>query len=101
MKPQTPVAVALLSMAPHAVMGASSPIDRHAVVSRHDVVLTAFDERGLATGGPFPYFPANGGLLHAVAMMAAGWDGAPKVPAPGFPQDGSWTVRYEGLSPAP
>lgn len=60
-----------------------------------------FDERGLATGGPFPYFPSNGALLYGVAMMAAGWDGAPKVNAPGFPQDGSWTVRWEGLSPAP
>jgi hypothetical protein len=60
-----------------------------------------FDARGLATGGPFPYFPSNGGLLYAVALMAAGWDGAPDgVPAPGFPQDGTWTVRYEGLSPA-
>ncbi|MBS1726186.1 MAG: hypothetical protein JST51_05645 [Armatimonadetes bacterium] len=59
-----------------------------------------FDERGLATGGPFPYFPSNGGLLYAVALMAKGWDGAPSRPAPGFPADGSWTVRYEGLSPA-
>jgi hypothetical protein len=59
-----------------------------------------FDERGLATGGPFPYFPSNGGLLYAVAMMAAGWDGAPKGHAPGFPAD-KWKVRWEGLSPAP
>ena len=60
-----------------------------------------FDERGLATGGPFPYFPSNGGLLYAVAMMAAGWDGAPKGNAPGFPGDGRWSVRWENLSPAP
>ena len=60
-----------------------------------------FDERGLAAGGPFPYFPANGGLLYAVAMMAAGWDGAPNRNAPGFPDDGTWTVRWEGLKPAP
>jgi hypothetical protein len=59
-----------------------------------------FDARGLATGGPFPYFPANGGLLYAVALMAAGWDGAPEKHAPGFPDDGSWTVRWEGLSKA-
>jgi hypothetical protein len=57
-----------------------------------------FDARGLCTGGPFPYFPANGGLLYAVALMAAGWDGAPKHNAPGFPGDGQWTVRWEGLS---
>jgi hypothetical protein len=60
-----------------------------------------FDERGLATGGPFPYFPSNGGLLYAVGMMAMRWDGAPKKNAPGFPSDGQWKVRYEGFSPAP
>jgi hypothetical protein len=54
----------------------------------------------LATGGPIPYFPANGGLLYAVAMMAAGWDGSPKTSAPGFPTRG-WKVRWEGLSSAP
>ena len=43
------------------------------------------------------YLPGNGGLLTAVAMMAAGWDGAPAVDAPGFPNDGQWTVRWEGL----
>lgn len=47
------------------------------------------------------YLPGNGGLLTAVAMMAAGWDGAPDVPAPGFPKDGRWTVRWEGLRPLP
>lgn len=47
------------------------------------------------------YLPGNGGLLAAVAMMAAGWDGAPDVHAPGFPQDGTWTVRWEGLKPMP
>jgi hypothetical protein len=57
---------------------------------------------GLSTGGPYPYFPANGGLLYAIALMAAGWDGAPNIPAPGFPNDGvSWKVRYEGLNKAP
>ena len=60
-----------------------------------------FDARGLATGGPFPYFPSNGGLLYAVAMMAAGWDGAAHTHAPGFPDNGQWTVRWENLSPAP
>jgi hypothetical protein len=43
------------------------------------------------------YLPGNGGLLYAVAMMSAGWDGAPHSRAPGFPDDGSWTVRSEGL----
>jgi hypothetical protein len=47
------------------------------------------------------YLPANGGLLYAVAMMAAGWDGAPQRNAPGFPDNGRWKVRWENLSPAP
>ena len=60
-----------------------------------------FDQRGLNNGGPCPYLPGNGGLLYAVAMMAAGWDGCPARPAPGFPNDGSWTVKWEGLKKAP
>ena len=46
------------------------------------------------------YLPGNGGLLFAVAMMAAGWDGAPDKPSPGFP-DRQWKVRWEGLSRMP
>ena len=46
------------------------------------------------------YLPGNGGLLAAVAMMAAGWDGAPRMLAPGFPRAG-WTVRSEGLRALP
>jgi hypothetical protein len=63
-----------------------------------------FTDTGLPASGrsgvPSPYFPGAGGLLYAVAMLAAGWDGAPDRPAPGFPSAG-WTVRSEGLSPAP
>jgi protein-glucosylgalactosylhydroxylysine glucosidase len=47
------------------------------------------------------YLPANGGLLYAVAMMAAGWDGATHRNAPGFPDNGQWTVRWENLLVAP
>ncbi len=47
------------------------------------------------------YLPANGGLLYAAALMAAGWDGAPKINAPGFPDNGQWTVRWENLLVAP
>ena len=43
------------------------------------------------------YLPGNGALLTAVAMMCAGWDGCPQVNNPGFPQDGTWNVRWEGL----
>ena len=45
------------------------------------------------------YFPSNGSLLMAVGLMAAGWDGS-SGHAPGFPKEG-WTVRVEGLTPAP
>ncbi|MEO6981150.1 MAG: hypothetical protein ABI113_22335, partial [Mucilaginibacter sp.] len=59
------------------------------------------DEHGLVGGGgPFPYFPGNGGLLYAVAMMSAGWDGAKDHNAPGFPKDGQWVVKWDGLEPA-
>ncbi len=59
-----------------------------------------FDSMGLATGGPYPYFPANGGLLYAIALMSEGWDGSVGR-APGFPKNGMWKVRYEGLAKAP
>jgi hypothetical protein len=44
------------------------------------------------------YFPSNGGLLLAVALMAGGWDGQTGS-APGFPKTG-WKVRAEGISPS-
>ena len=47
------------------------------------------------------YLPGNGGLLTAVAMMAAGWDGAPDRNAPGFPDNGQWIVHWEGLNKMP
>ena len=43
------------------------------------------------------YLPGNGALLTAIAMMCAGWDGCPEVNNPGFPHDGTWNVRWEGL----
>lgn len=43
------------------------------------------------------YLPGNGALLDALAMMCAGWDGCPDVKNPGFPQDGKWNVKWEGL----
>jgi len=55
----------------------------------------SFDAHGLADVWPFPYFPANGALLTAVAMMCEGWDGITDTPAPGFPP--GWNVRYEGF----
>jgi hypothetical protein len=44
------------------------------------------------------YLPGNGGLLSAVALMCAGWDGC-TVKNPGFPKNGKWDVRWEGLKP--
>lgn len=49
------------------------------------------------------YLPGNGGLLMAVAMMAAGWDDcwndSPTRAAPGFPA--AWQVQVEGIRPMP
>lgn len=52
---------------------------------------------GFNPAGSMPYLPATGGLLWATALMAAGWEGGPDKPAPGFPDDGSWVVKWEGL----
>ena len=46
------------------------------------------------------YLPGNGGLLTAIAMMCAGWDGCTDK-NPGFPKDGKWNVQWEGLQPLP
>lgn len=46
------------------------------------------------------YLPGNGGLLTAIALMCAGWDGCEEI-NPGFPDDGTWNVRWEGLMPLP
>ena len=43
------------------------------------------------------YMPGNGGLLSALAMMCAGYDGS--GPLPGIPKD--WKVRWEGLQKMP
>jgi hypothetical protein len=52
-------------------------------------------------GGLLPAcLPANGALLAAVSLMIAGWDGDGTT-LPGFPADGSWTVRHEGFAPWP
>ena len=45
------------------------------------------------------YLPGNGGLLTVVAMMCAGWDGCTEG-NPGFPKNGQWNVKWEGLKPA-
>ena len=47
------------------------------------------------------YMPVNSSFLSAIGLMVGGWDGAPKGNAPGFPQNGKWVVRSEGLYPMP
>jgi hypothetical protein len=47
------------------------------------------------------YLPANSAFMAAAALMAGGWDGAPNINAPGFPQDGSWHVRVENINKLP
>ncbi|WMI66278.1 hypothetical protein RBH94_03735 [Aestuariibaculum sp. YM273] len=46
------------------------------------------------------YLPGNGGILSAVALMCAGYDGN-TTENPGFPKDGKWNVKWEGLQPMP
>ncbi len=62
---------------------------------------TAYGINGVNRGLGGAYLPTNGALLYAIAVMAAGWEGAPERNAPGFPDDGSWVVRWEGLITAP
>ena len=45
------------------------------------------------------YMPGNGGLLTAIAMMCAGWDGSTGN-NPGIPKK-NWVVRWEGLRKMP
>jgi hypothetical protein len=46
------------------------------------------------------YLPGNGGLLTAIALMCAGYDGCTVV-NPGIPKDGTWKVKWEGLVKMP
>ncbi|KAI2463750.1 Six-hairpin glycosidase-like protein [Annulohypoxylon bovei var. microspora] len=60
-----------------------------------------FDDAGFAVRGgdggtPPPFLPGNAGFLYALAYMVAGWNGS-EEDTPGFPKDGTWAVKYEGL----
>jgi beta-xylosidase len=46
------------------------------------------------------YLPANGSFLAAAALMIAGWEGCTEK-FPGFPKDGTWKIRAEGLQRLP
>jgi len=47
------------------------------------------------------YLPANSAFMAAIGIMAGGWDGGPKITAPGFPKDGNWNVKVEGMNKLP
>jgi hypothetical protein len=47
------------------------------------------------------YLPANGALLSAVALMAAGSDETGSKKLPGFPNNGKWKVRFEYINKLP
>ena len=46
------------------------------------------------------YFPSNGSLLLAAALMVAGGSDVHEL-NPGFPPNGQWIVRSEGILPLP
>jgi len=46
------------------------------------------------------YLPGNGGLLSAIALMCAGYDGC-TIQNPGIPKNDQWKVKWEGLSKMP
>jgi hypothetical protein len=46
------------------------------------------------------YFPSNGSLLLAVGLMVAGGSDVHEL-NPGFPPNGQWMVRSEGINPLP
>ena len=43
------------------------------------------------------YLPGNGGLLTAIAMMCADYDGN-TISNPGIPKNGKWKVKWERLN---
>lgn len=67
---------------------------------RSDEAMTPTQAEGARKREIAAYLPANGAFLSAVALMVAGWDGCPTT-LPGFPANGQWTVRAEGLHPLP
>jgi hypothetical protein len=85
---------------PMLAMAAARSGDRDLAINMllHDSKGFQFDEHGLCTGGPFPYFPSNGGFLTAIAMMCGGWDGVTGE-NPGFPQNGNWSIKSEKFLP--
>ena len=74
-----------------------------------DALLTDAAKNGYVTSGnnfqrgreDLPlYLPGNGSLLLALSMMLAGF-GDKTGGTPGFPKNGMWDVKFEGISPLP
>jgi hypothetical protein len=72
----------------------------------HVVADAAPHAAGIGVEGPGyrraaeTYFPSNGSLLLAAALMVAGGAGEGSL-NPGFPANGQWIVRSEGILPLP
>ena len=89
--PMTAMTAARLGLADKALDALLMPIQTNTyIVSGHNYQ----DERLRI------YMPGNGGLLTAIAMMIAGYDGA-KTQMPGIPKNGKWKIRWEGLQKMP
>ena len=67
---------------------------------RSDVALDRNAPPGARKREIAVYMPANGAFLAAVGLMVAGWDGS-EGEFPGFPQDGTWSIRAEGMHRMP
>ena len=63
-----------------------------------DTTKNRFSPNGHSTSFLPCYLPANGSLLAGLAIMTAGWEGG-RSDAPGFPKNGKWQVKSEGLRP--
>ncbi len=58
--------------------------------------LTSGQNRQIGRADLPLYLPGNGSLLLVMPIMTAGYRGCEKD-CPGFPDDGQWTVEYEGI----
>ncbi len=62
-------------------------------------VLSGNNRQGTREELPL-YLPGNGALLLCMALMCAGCDSTGES-HPGFPEDGRWNVRFEGIGRLP